>query len=134
MTPNDTPLTSSATSADGPVPPDDAVDPPYQRDEAAAAQDHGADPAAAGSAADPADAVWTSSSLEHEPHEPTARRVRTGTVTWGLILACLGGLLVAIGLGVRVDLVLTSIILLAGLGVAIIVLALLPRRTGSKTT
>lgn len=144
MTSNETPshpLTSPATPADGPVPLDDAVDPPSQYDGSIDARDHGAAPASAGtattgsadagSAVDPADAVWTASSLEHEP---TARRVRTGTVTWGLILACLGGLLVALGLGARVDLVLTGIVLLAGLGVAIIILALLPRRTSPKAT
>lgn len=89
-----------------------------------------ADAAHSAAPADPADTVWTASGLESASQEPAGRRtVRTATVTWGLILAFLGGLLVAIGLGARIDLVVTGIILLAGLGVALLILALLPRRS-----
>ena len=73
------------------------------------------------------DGVWTSSSLEREP-EPQHKRgpVRRSTLTWGLILLALGGLLIAFGVGLRIDLVTTGIVLLAGTGVLVLVAALIP--------
>ncbi|WP_168709490.1 hypothetical protein [Actinomyces procaprae] len=49
---------------------------------------------------------------------------------WGLILLVLGGLLIAVAAGVRIDLVTAAIVLLAGVGVALLIMALLPRRKG----
>lgn len=54
------------------------------------------------------------------------------TLVWGTILLLVGVLLVVIGLGVRVDLVTTGIVILAAVGVALLVMALLPRR-GSRS-
>ena len=80
------------------------------------------------------DSVWTASSLEHEP-QPHHKRghIRRSTLTWGLILAALGGLLVAFGAGLHIDLVTTGIVLLAGTGVLVLVAALLPHSRGRST-
>ena len=80
------------------------------------------------------DSVWTASSLEHEP-QPHHKRghIRRSTLTWGLILAALGGLLVAVGAGLHIDLVTTGIVLLAGTGVLVLVAALLPHSRGRST-
>ncbi|PZU31219.1 MAG: hypothetical protein DI576_11570 [Actinomyces sp.] len=80
------------------------------------------------------DSVWTASSLEHEP-QPHHKRghIRRSTLTWGLILAALGGLLVAFGAGLHIDLVTTGIVLLAGTGVLVLVVALLPHSRGRST-
>ncbi|PHP52624.1 hypothetical protein [Actinomyces ruminis] len=56
------------------------------------------------------------------------RGVRAGTLVWGLILLVLGGLLLAVAVGVQVDPVTAVIVLLAGIGVALLVTALLPHR------
>ena len=73
------------------------------------------------------DGVWTSSSLEREPESQHKRGpVRRSTLTWGLILLALGGLLIAFGVGLRIDLVTTGIVLLAGTGVLVLVAALIP--------
>lgn len=80
------------------------------------------------------DSVWTASSLEHEPQPHHKRgQIRRSTLTWGLILAALGGLLVAFGAGLHIDLVTTGIVLLAGTGVLVLVAALLPHSRGRST-
>ena len=59
------------------------------------------------------DGVWTSSSLEREPESHHQRRpIRRSTLAWGMILAILGGLVVAFGAGLHIDLAATGIILL----------------------
>lgn len=60
------------------------------------------------------------------PQSP--RGVRASTLVWGLILLVLGGLLLAVAAGVQVDLVTAVIVLLAGIGVALLITALLPHR------
>ena len=73
------------------------------------------------------DSVWTASSLEREPQPHHKRgQIRRSTLTWGLILAALGGLLIAFGAGLHIDLVTTGIVLLAGTGVLVLVAALIP--------
>lgn len=63
----------------------------------------------------------------------TARRgPRPMTIVWGLVLAALGAATIATGLGARIDLTLAAIILLAGLGVVLLVLAVLPPRRGRQ--
>ncbi|SHE24855.1 hypothetical protein [Actinomyces glycerinitolerans] len=56
------------------------------------------------------------------------RGVRASTLVWGLILLVLGGLLLAVAVGVKVDPVTALIVLLAGIGVALLIIALLPHR------
>ncbi|MDO4900301.1 hypothetical protein [Actinomyces sp.] len=60
------------------------------------------------------------------PHAPQG--VRASTLVWGLFLLVLGGLLLAVALGARIDLITAVILLLSGVGVALLVMALLPRR------
>ena len=80
------------------------------------------------------DSVWTASSLEREPQPHHKRgQIRRSTLTWGLILAALGGLLIAFGAGLHIDLVTTGIVLLAGTGVLVLVAALLPHSRGRST-
>lgn len=80
------------------------------------------------------DSVWTASSLEREPQPHHKRgQIRRSTLTWGLILAALGGLLIAFGAGLHIDLVTTGIVLLAGTGVLVLVAALLPHSRDRST-
>lgn len=80
------------------------------------------------------DAVWTAGSLGREPQPHDKRRpIRRSTLTWGLILTALGGLLIAFGVGLHIDLVTTGIVLLAGTGVLVLVAALLPHSRGRST-
>lgn len=64
--------------------------------------------------------------------ETATRGVRPMTIVWGLLLAALGAGTIATGLGARLDLALSGIILLAGLGVVLLVLAALPPRRGRQ--
>lgn len=73
------------------------------------------------------DQVWSSNSPERESQEQERRPLRRSTLTWGLILLVLGGLLVAFGFGVHIDPAMTSIMLLASTGVLLLVVALIPR-------
>nr|WP_300337454.1 hypothetical protein [Actinomyces sp.] len=87
--------------------------------------------------ADPHDseAVWSGSSLARGPEaEEPARRSgpRPGTLVWGLVLVTIGVVLAATGLGVRIDPVSAAIILLAGAGAALLIIALLPRRRPAR--
>ena len=54
-----------------------------------------------------------------------------GTLVWGTILLLVGVLLVVVGLGAPIDLVTTGILLLAGIGAGLLIMALLPRRRRS---
>ncbi|QHO91529.1 hypothetical protein CWT12_09740 [Actinomyces sp. 432] len=54
--------------------------------------------------------------------------MRASTLVWGLVLLVLGGLLLAVSTGVRIDLVTAMIALLAGVGVALLIMALVPQR------
>ncbi|MBW3067917.1 hypothetical protein GZ998_00080 [Actinomyces sp. 594] len=56
------------------------------------------------------------------------RGVRASTLVWGLVLLVLGGLLLAVSTGIRIDLVTAMIALLAGVGVALLIMALVPQR------
>ncbi|WP_158247693.1 hypothetical protein [Actinomyces qiguomingii] len=88
-------------------------------------------------AATPEGDVWSGSPKQTgaQPQDaPTAPRtaaphgVQAGTLVWGLTLLVLGGLLLAVAMGTRIDLVTAVIVLLAGLGLALLVMALLPHR------
>ena len=73
------------------------------------------------------DAVWSSSSLTPAPR-PAPRRPRPFTLVWGLALLAVGSLLIAISLGMDIDLLTPGVVLLSGLGLALLVLAVLPSR------
>ena len=72
-------------------------------------------------------AVWSSSSLTPAPRQ-APRRARPFTLVWGLALLAVGSLLIAISLGMDIDLLTTGVVLLSGLGLALLVLAVLPSR------
>ena len=76
------------------------------------------------------DGVW-SASRTLEPEAP--RRFQPGTFTWGVLLAAVGAITMAIGLGARVNLATAGIGVLATLGVLLLVLALLPQRSRSAS-
>lgn len=56
-----------------------------------------------------------------EPVEPPRRRLRVGTVVWGLVIAAIGVGLLAWAAGVEIDLQLAMIVLLAVAGTALLV-------------
>lgn len=60
--------------------------------------------------------------------------IRSTTIVWGLVLMAAGALVVAVGLGYRMDVVTFAVIVSAGLGVALLLLAVLPRRQRPQAT
>ncbi|RRD30646.1 hypothetical protein [Actinomyces bowdenii] len=77
------------------------------------------------------DAVWSARTVAGAgAAEP--RGMSPATLVWGAILLLVGVLLVVVGLGVRVDLVSTGIVVLAAAGAVLLVMALIPRR-GSRS-
>ena len=108
--PTTAPPTDDAVSAEQPFAPDSAPDPDRT----------GPRPPAS-------DAVWSSSSLTPAPRQ-APRRPRPFTLVWGLALLAVGSLLIAISLGMDIDLLTTGVVLLSGLGLALLVLAILPSR------
>ncbi|WP_172191287.1 hypothetical protein [Actinomyces faecalis] len=81
------------------------------------------------------DAVWSASTLARDPEaDQPARRPgpRPGTLLWGLILATIGVVLLATGLGLRIDPVSAAIVLLAAAGAALLVIALMSRRRPAR--
>lgn len=79
-------------------------------------------------AATQTEGVWSAAPAPAAAPPPTSTSVRSGTVAWGAFLAVLGMLLIALGVGVHLDLAKTAIVLVGGLGVLLLVLAVLPRR------
>lgn len=74
------------------------------------------------------DAVWSSSSLTPAPRQ-APRRARPFTLVWGLALLAVGSLLIAISLGMDIDLLTTGVVLLGGMGLILLVLAIVPWRS-----
>ena len=125
MTDDETPTTALPTDETAPttaLPTDDDVlaEQPF-------APASAPDPDWAGSRQPGGDAVWSSSSLTPAPR-PAPRRPRPFTLVWGLALLAVGSLLIAISLGMDIDLLTTGVVLLSGLGLALLVLAVLPSR------
>lgn len=83
----------------------------------------------ASSAGSAAETVWSAKTVQRDASAPTRGRVRTSTLMWGLILLALGGLLIAVGLGARIDLVSAFIVIVGGLGFLLLILALVPKRS-----
>lgn len=125
MTDDETPTTALPTDEEAPttaLPTDDAVS-AEQPFAPASAQD----PGRTGPRPPASDAVWSSSSLTPAPRQ-APRRARPFTLVWGLALLAVGSLLIAISLGTDIDLLTTGVVLLSGLGLALLVLAVLPSR------
>ena len=125
MTDDETPTTALPTDEEAPttaLPTDDAVSAEQPFAPASAP-----DPGRTGPRPPASDAVWSSSSLTPAPRQ-APRRARPFTLVWGLALLAVGSLLIAISLGTDIDLLTTGVILLSGLGLALLVLAVLPSR------
>ena len=69
---------------------------------------------------EPVDAV-EAAPVEPDPVDPHRRRLRVGTVVWGLVIAAIGVGLLAWAAGLAIDLQLAMIVLLAVAGTALLV-------------
>lgn len=76
----------------------------------------------------PSPGVWNAESLAAASPAPAQARGRTTTMIWGAFLIAVGAVCLAIGAGLAIDPVMAGIIILAGLGVLLLVAALVPRR------
>ena len=76
--------------------------------------------------------VWSAGTVAGQNQQPQAPRdIRGSTLLWGAFLLLVGGLLIAAGLGLRFDFTTTAIACLAGLGILLVVAALIPKRRRS---
>ena len=76
--------------------------------------------------------VWSAGTVTGQNQQPQAPRdIRGSTLLWGAFLLLVGGLLIAAGLGLRFDFTTTAIACLAGLGILLVVAALIPKRRRS---
>ena len=126
MTPTDvlsSPASSSASSRDGFFTAFDST--PIGQD-STTGEDHSppTDSAPAASASGP---VWSAGTVTGEEKQPQAPGdIKGSTLLWGTFLLLVGGLLISAGLGLRFDFTTTAIVCLAGLGVLLVVVALIP--------
>ena len=101
-----------------------------------ASQDASADTASTGSApASSSSPVWSAGTVTEQDRPQTPQDIKGSTLLWGAFLLLVGGLLIAAGLGLRFDFTTTAIACLAGLGVLLVVAALIPkgRRSAKKS-
>lgn len=101
-----------------------------------ASQDAGAETASAGSPPTSSSGpVWSAGTVTEQDRPQAPQDIKGSTVLWGAFLLLVGGLLVAAGLGLRFDFTTTAIACLAGLGVLLVVAALIPkgRRSAKKS-
>ena len=94
-------------------------------------ENHGDRGASADSApASPASGpVWSAGTIPGTDRQPQAPQgIKGSTLLWGAFLLFVGGLLIAAGLGLRFDFTATAIACLAGLGILLVVVALIPKR------
>ena len=76
--------------------------------------------------------VWSAGTIPGTNQQPQAPQgLKGSTLLWGAFLLLVGGLLIAAGLGLRFDFTATAIACLAGLGVLLVVIALIPKRRRS---
>ena len=101
-----------------------------------ASQDAGAETASAGSPPTSASSpVWSAGTVTEQDRPQAPQDIKGSTLLWGAFLLLVGGLLIAAGLGLRFDFTTTAIACLAGLGVLLVVAALIPkgRRSAKKS-
>ena len=102
-----------------------------------ASQDAGADTASTGSApaSSASSPVWSAGTVTEQDRPQAPQDIKGSTLLWGAFLLLVGGLLIAAGLGLRFDFTTTAIACLAGLGVLLVVAALIPkgRRSAKKS-
>ena len=102
-----------------------------------ASQDAGAETASTGSApaSSASSPVWSAGTVTEQDRPQAPQDIKGSTLLWGAFLLLVGGLLIAAGLGLRFDFTATAIACLAGLGVLLVVIALIPkgRRSAKKS-
>lgn len=92
-----------------------------------ASQDAGAETASAGSPPTSSSGpVWSAGTVTEQDRPQAPQDIKGSTLLWGAFLLLVGGLLIAAGLGLRFDFTTTAIVCLAGLGVLLVVVALIP--------
>ena len=100
-------------------------------------QDASADTASTGSApaSSASSPVWSAGTVTEQERPQAPQDIKGSTLLWGAFLLLVGGLLIAAGLGLRFDFTTTAIACLAGLGVLLVVAALIPkgRRSAKKS-
>ena len=97
-----------------------------------ASQDAGAETASVGSPpASSSSPVWSAGTVTEQDRPQAPQDIKGSTVLWGAFLLLVGGLLIAAGLGLRFDFTTTAIACLAGLGILLVVAALIPKRRRS---
>ena len=101
-----------------------------------ASQDAGAETASAGSPPTSSSSpVWSARTVTDRDRPQAPQDIKGSTLLWGAFLLLVGGLLIAAGLGLRFDFTTTAIACLAGLGILLVVAALIPkgRRSAKKS-
>ena len=102
-----------------------------------ASQEAGAETASTGSApaSSASSPVWSAGTVTEQDRPQAPQDIKGSTLLWGAFLLLVGGLLIAAGLGLRFDFTTTAIACLAGLGVLLVVAALIPkgRRSAKKS-
>ena len=97
----------------------------------------GAETASAGSApaSSASSPVWSAGTVTEQDRPQAPQDIKGSTLLWGAFLLLVGGLLIAAGLGLRFDFTTTAIACLAGLGILLVVAALIPkgRRSAKKS-
>ena len=98
-----------------------------------ASQDASADTASTGSApaSSASSPVWSAGTVTEQDRPQAPQDIKGSTLLWGAFLLLVGGLLIAAGLGLRFDFTTTAIACLAGLGVLLVVTALIPKKRRS---
>ena len=99
-----------------------------------ASDEAGAETASAGSApaSSASSPVWSAGTVSDRDRPQAPQDIKGSTLLWGAFLLLVGGLLIAAGLGLRLDLTTTASACLAGLGALLVVAALIPK--GRRST
>ena len=122
------PLTQPAAEPAG-QPETQPVTMPLPTSDEAGADKASADSAPASSASSP---VWSAGTVTAQDRPQAPQDIKGSTLLWGAFLLLVGGLLIAAGLGLRFDFTTTAIACLAGLGVLLVVAALIPKKRRSS--
>ena len=122
------PLTQPAAEPAG-QPETQPVTMPLPTSDEAGADKASADSAPASSTSSP---VWSAGTVTEQDRPQAPQDIKGSTLLWGAFLLLVGGLLIAAGLGLRFDFTTTAIACLAGLGVLLVVAALIPKKRRSS--
>ena len=125
------PLTSPATRPEAEPAAEPETQPvtmPLPTSDEASTNKASADSAPASSTSSP---VWSAGTITDRDQPQAPQDIKGSTLLWGAFLLLMGGLLIAAGLGLRFDFTTTAIACLAGLGVLLVVTALIPKKRRS---